>query len=96
VQAVAFGKDLTLIALGGEVVIDYVLRAKKEFGEKGLIVAGYSNDVMSYIPSVRILREGGYEAEDSMIYYGQPGRYTEEVEELIFGAMRNLVKRVRR
>jgi hypothetical protein len=96
VQAVAFGKDLTLIALGGEVVIDYVLRAKKEFGEKGLIVAGYSNDVMSYIPSVRILREGGYEAEDSMIYYGQPGRYTEDVEELIFGAMRNVVKRVRR
>jgi hypothetical protein len=96
VQAVAFGKDLTLIALGGEVVVDYALRAKKEFGGKGLIVAGYSNDVMSYIPSVRILREGGYEAEDSMIYYGQPGRYTEEVEEIIFAAMRNVVKRVRK
>ena len=96
VQAVAFGKGLTLIALGGEVVVDYALRAKKEFGEQGLIVAGYSNDVMSYIPSRRILKEGGYEAEDSMIYYGQPGRYTEEVEEIIFGAMRNVVQRVRK
>lgn len=96
VQAISFGKRLTLITLGGEVVVDYVLRAKKEFGEQGLIVAGYSNDVMSYIPSVRILREGGYEAEDSMIYYGQPGRYTEQVEELIFAAMRDVVKRVRR
>jgi hypothetical protein len=96
VQAIGFGKDLTMVALGGEVVVDYVLRAKKELGAKGLIVAGYSNDVMSYIPSVRILREGGYEAEDSMIYYGQPGRYTEDVEELIFGALRSAVRRVRR
>ncbi|HTM50991.1 MAG TPA: neutral/alkaline non-lysosomal ceramidase N-terminal domain-containing protein, partial [Bryobacteraceae bacterium] len=60
VQAIAFGKDLTLVALGGEVVVDYVLRIKKEYGSKGIIVAGYSNDVMSYIPSLRVLKEGGY------------------------------------
>jgi hypothetical protein len=96
VQAIAFGKDAAIIALGGEVVIDYALRAKKEFGGKGLIVAGYSNDVMSYIPSVRILREGGYEADSSMIYYGLPGPYSEQVEELIFAAMHKVWKRVGR
>ena len=63
-----------------------MLRVKREYGAKGLIVAGYSNDVMSYIPSLRVLREGGYEAADSMVYYGRPGPYSEDVEEKIFGA----------
>jgi hypothetical protein len=94
VQAVAFGSDLTLLAMGGEVVIDYVLRVKKEFGQRGIIVAGYSNDVMSYIPSRRILNEGGYEADDSMIYYGMPGRYSDDVEEIIFAAVHRTMKRV--
>ena len=94
VQAAAFGRDLTIIALGGEVVVDYALRAKREFGSKGLVVAGYSNDVMSYIPSLRVLKEGGYEAVDSMTYYGLPGPYDEEVEERIFATIRQVVKRV--
>ncbi len=94
VQAVAFGKNLTIIALGGEVVVDYVLRAKKEFGASGLVVAAYSNDVMSYIPSLRVLKEGGYEAADSMTYYGLPGPYGDEVEERIFATIRQAVKRV--
>ncbi len=96
VQAIAFGKDLTLVALGGEVVVDYVLRMKKEYGAKGIIVAGYSNDVMSYIPSQRVLKEGGYEAADAMIYYGLPGPYTEEVEDLIFDKIHQVMKRVKR
>ena len=75
VQAIAFGKSLTILALGGEVVVDYDLRAKKEYPGRNLIVAGYSNDVMCYIPSKRVLKEGGYEANDSMIYYGQPGPF---------------------
>ena len=96
VQAVSFGKDLTLLALGGEVVVDYALRVKKEYGAKGIIVAGYSNDVMSYIPSLRVLKEGGYEADSSMIYYGQPGPYDGEVEERIFATIQQVMKRVKR
>ncbi len=96
VQTVGFGKDLTLLALGGEVVVDYALRVKREFGATGIIVAGYSNDVMSYIPSLRVLKEGGYEADSSMIYYGLPGPYDEEVEEKIFTNIRQVMKRVKR
>ena len=75
-------------------VIDYDLRIKKEYPKQRLFVAGYSNDVMSYIPSVRILREGGYEAESSMIYYGMPGPYSEDVEESIIGSVKAVMKRV--
>ena len=96
VQAVQFGKDLTLVALGGEVVVDYVLRIKREFGSKGIIVAGYSNDVMSYIPSLRVLKEGGYEADQSMIYYGLPGPYDEQVEDRIMTTVHQVLQRVGR
>ncbi len=97
VQAIRFGKDLTLVALGGEVVVDYALRTKKEYGTaEGLVVAAYSNDVMCYIPSLRVLKEGGYEAVDSMIYYGQPGPFNEQVEEMVFDGIHDVMKRVGR
>jgi hypothetical protein len=96
VQAIQFGKDLTVVALGGEVVVDYDLRIKQEYGSKGIIVAGYSNDVMSYIPSLRVLKEGGYEADESMIYYGLPGPYDEEVEDHVMKTVHQVLKRVGR
>jgi hypothetical protein len=92
VQAIRLGKEATILALGGEVVVGYALRAKQEFGDD-LIVAGYSNDVMSYIPTRKVLQEGGYEAVDSMIYYGMPGPYTEEVEETIFRSIGTVLQR---
>ncbi|MCD6300356.1 MAG: neutral/alkaline non-lysosomal ceramidase N-terminal domain-containing protein [Dehalococcoidales bacterium] len=94
VQAIRFNRDLTLLALGGEVVVDYALRARREFARERLVVAGYSNDVMCYIPSRRILREGGYEADQSMVYYGQPGPFTAEVEETIFNTIYQVMRRV--
>jgi len=96
VQAVRLERGFTLIALGGEVVVDYALWAYRTWPQEPLMVAGYSNDVACYIPSARILREGGYEAVDSMIYYGQPGPFTEEVEARIQDAVRQVMKRVGR
>ncbi|MEJ5367875.1 MAG: neutral/alkaline non-lysosomal ceramidase N-terminal domain-containing protein [Bryobacteraceae bacterium] len=96
VQAVRLENGFTMIALGGEVVVDYALWAYRTWPRERLIVAGYSNDVPCYIPSARVLREGGYEAVDSMIYYGQPGPFTEEVEARIHDAVRQAMKRVGR
>jgi hypothetical protein len=84
------------VTLGGEVVVDYVLRTKREFPKENLVVAGYSNDVMCYIPSLRVLKEGGYEADDSMIYYGQPGPFSEEIEETVFKGIYSVMDRVGR
>lgn len=93
IQAIRFDNTLTILALGGEVVVDYSLRVKREYSGN-LIIAGYSNDVVSYIPSQRVLREGGYEAVDSMLYYGQPGPYAEDVEERIFSGIHQILKTV--
>lgn len=63
VQVVRFGADLTFIALGSEVVVDFSLRFKKELaGPADIWVSGYSNDYTGYVPSLRVLKEGGYEA----------------------------------
>jgi hypothetical protein len=94
VQVVRFGSDLTLLGLAGEVVVDYVRRSKREFPSENLVVAGYCHDVMGYIPSRRVLGEGGYEAVDSMIYYGQPGPFAESVEEDIFHAIVRVLGKV--
>jgi hypothetical protein len=89
VQVVRFDK-LVLVALGGEVVVDFATRLKREFSGTPMIVAGYSNVVMSYIPSERVLKEGGYEGEDAMIYYGLPGKYAAGVEDRIVSAVHTL------
>jgi len=95
VQVVRLGSDLALVALGGEVVVDYALRLKREFAGTNLIVVGYANDVMCYIPSQRVLREGGYEGGIAMIYYGLPGPFTEGVEETVVGACCRLLEQTR-
>ena len=92
IQAVRFGNDLTILALSGEVVLDYSLKAKKEFTGENLFVAGYCNEVTCYIPSKRVLKEGGYEADESMVYYGLPGPFTDDVEERIFKTIRQVLK----
>ncbi len=80
---------IPLIALGGEVVVDYVIFVKQRLGQKA-IVLGYSNDLMSYIPSVRVLREGGYEGDTSQLGYGMPAKWRESIEESILNAVQEL------
>lgn len=77
------GNEITLVMLGGEVVVDYSLLLKSQLSGKRTWVAGYSNDVMAYIPSRRVLLEGRYEGADAMVYYGLPTRWNEQVEETI-------------
>jgi hypothetical protein len=94
VQAVRFGKSLTLVALGGEVVVDYSLRLKREFPKERMIVAAYSNDVMAYIPTSAMLKEGGYEPVTSMMYYGFPSPFADDVEERVMNGVREVLRRV--
>jgi hypothetical protein len=66
VQVWKLGDKLRWVLLGGEVVVDYSLRLKQELGEETTWAAGYTNDVMAYIPSRRVLLEGGYEGATAM------------------------------
>ena len=103
VQVIQFGDALTLVALPGETVVDFSLRLKRELaGADGaspaVWVAGYSNDVFAYVPSRRVLLEGGYEAESAMKYMTttvQPGAFAPSVEELIVSIVHELNERLK-
>jgi len=95
VQVWRLGDDLTWVTLGGEVVVDFSLRLKKELTPGKTWVMGYANDVMAYIPSLRVLKEGGYEGGGAMLYYGLPAIWGPQVEEVIVEAVRKLAKSVR-
>jgi hypothetical protein len=82
---------LIWVFLGGEVVVDYSLRAKRNLGSSHTWVSGYCNDVMAYIPSLRVLREGRYEGATSMIYYGLPAPWSEDVENQVFDGLNRLI-----
>jgi hypothetical protein len=94
IQAWQLG-NLTFLTLGGEVVVDYALRFRRQFGFDNLWVAGYTNDVFAYIPTVRVLKEGGYEGGGAMVPYGQPAPFTEAVEELIVNKVNELIRECR-
>jgi neutral ceramidase len=103
VQVAQFGDDLTMVALAGEVVVDYSLRLKKELAtptsagpSPAIWVAGYCNEVFGYVPSQRVLQEGGYEAKDSILYYDiTVTPFKPSVETLIVGKVHELVRQVR-
>lgn len=91
VQTWCFGEDLAMVFLGGEVVVDYSIRLNQMFDDQRLWINAYSNDVPCYVASKRILREGGYEADSSMIYYGHPTRLAPEAEDLICDTVQKLL-----
>jgi neutral ceramidase len=90
VQVWRLGSELVLVTLGGEVVVDYALRIKHDLGSAHTWVAGYSNDVMAYIPSRRLLAEGGYEGGGAMVYYSLPSPWAPSIEKAILDAVGTL------
>lgn len=89
IQVWKIGDAINFVILGGEVVVDFSIRLKTELGGD-VWVAGYSNDVMAYIPSLRVLQEGGYEGAGAMVYYGLPTAWSEKVEEHIVSEVKRL------
>ncbi|MEO2017971.1 MAG: neutral/alkaline non-lysosomal ceramidase N-terminal domain-containing protein, partial [Fuerstiella sp.] len=91
VQTWCFGEDMAMVFLGGEVVVDYSIRLNEILDGDRLWTNAYSNDVPCYIASKRILREGGYEADRSMVYYGHPTRLAPESEDIICDTVQKLL-----
>jgi hypothetical protein len=91
VQAWHFGDEFAMVFLAGEVVVDYQLRLKRELNASRLWINAYANDVPCYIPSRRILAEGGYEAEDSLWYYDRPSRLAVSTEDRIISAVHEIL-----
>ena len=82
-----------MVFLPGEVVVDYSIRLKKELDGSRLWINAYANDAPCYIPSERVLKEGGYEALSAMYYYDRPGAFQTGLENQIVGAVREQLEK---
>ncbi len=80
--------DQAMMALGGELVVEYAIDLKNLFGP-GIFVLGYTTDVMAYIPSEDILKEGGYEGTRS-VFFTTP--WNINIQSVIIGEMTKLAK----
>lgn len=89
-----FGNDLTIVSLSGEVVVDYVPLLEKALGPNRLWLAAYCNDVFGYLPSARVLAEGGYETRG--LYHGGIGHFDPQAQDVVVDAVRTLAKKVGR
>jgi hypothetical protein len=92
---VRLGDDLTFVMMGGEVVVDYSRRIKRMFAADHPWPIGYAYEVPCYIPSARLIKEGGYETESSMIYYGFYGPFRGSIESQLLERLESLVASVR-
>ncbi len=90
IQMLRFGDGLALVALAGEAVVDYSLRLKKELDFPAVWIAAYTNDVFGYVPSARMLEEGGYEPIRSVRYGVHPAPFAPELEQRIVTAVKEL------
>ncbi len=95
ISTVRIGDDLTFLSMAGEVVVDYARAFKRLHAAAHPWTIGYAYEVPCYIPNIRILKEGGYEAQSSLIYYGYYGPFKAEIEPQLFEAMGELVRQVR-
>jgi len=92
IQAWRFGSDLTMLFIGGEVVVDYAIRLKRELKDESLWITAYTNDVLGYIASERMRQEGGYEFDRSGVYYSLPGPWVSGTEDNLINQIHTLLK----
>jgi hypothetical protein len=88
-----FGDDLTLVGLPGEAVADYVPMIRDALGPAGLWIAAYCNESFGYLPSAKILAEGGHE---SMGLTLAVGLFSPRVEDAVMAAVRQLAGKAER
>jgi hypothetical protein len=82
-----FGNDLTWVGLSGEVVADYVPLIERAIGPLQLWISAYCNDYFGYVPSARMLAEGGYE---TLGLFRSNGIFTPETETVLVNKVREL------
>ncbi|HLT93859.1 MAG TPA: neutral/alkaline non-lysosomal ceramidase N-terminal domain-containing protein [Membranihabitans sp.] len=85
--------DQTMVGLAGEVVIDYAISVKRMLGQDVFVFGYCSEGNLSYIPSARIIEEGGYEGKTAQFYKGFPSPWSPEIEVQILRTVQDMYQR---
>jgi hypothetical protein len=92
IQRITLSNDISIIAMSGEVCVEYGLYLKGKNPDKTVIPVAYSNGVIGYIPTEKMFSEGGYEPDGSTIYFSLPSKFDTSVEKIIVGALDKMIK----
>ena len=94
IQTISLGGSWVLIAMAGEINVEYGLRLQRELGGRFAQVwpVGYANEILGYVPSERQIPEGGYEVIGSNMYMGRTGPFESGTEEKIINAIREMLE----
>jgi hypothetical protein len=79
-----------LLGFSRETTTGYGLETKKFWPDKLISVAGYTNDVSSYLPTHMHIELGTYEGKDSFFWYGMPNIFPKNVDETILNKIQTL------
>jgi hypothetical protein len=79
-----------LMGFSGETTTGYGLEAKKLWPGKMISVAGYTNDVSSYLPTHLHIEQGNYEGKESFFWYGMPDIFPQNADETILNRIKSL------
>ena len=101
-EPVPVSKDLTLaifelspvlrfLGISGELLTDIGLMISRSFGGAGSLTFGYTNGSTGYIPDSAVLKEGGYEATETVFFSNDmPGPWRDDIDATILGAFEEL------
>ena len=79
-----------LIGFSGEATSEYGLEVKKMWPGKLISIAGYTNDVSSYLPTQNHIEQGNYEGKESFFWYGMPDIFPKNADEIILNRIKSL------
>jgi hypothetical protein len=82
--------DWKLVGFSRETTTQYGFGVRQIWPGKMVSVAGYTNDVSSYLPTTLHIKAKNYEGLNSFFWYGMPNTFPEGVENLILGKVREL------
>lgn len=85
---IRLASNLKMITFEGEVCSEYGVWIREFEPLVNIMIAGYSNGHKSYLPTKRILHEGGYEATVTYCWAGYPGPYAENVQDIVLNAVK--------
>lgn len=89
IQTINIG-DWKLVGFSRETTTGYSFGVKKLWPEKLISVAGYTNDVSSYLPTHMHLEAKNYEGLDSFFWYGMANVFPMSVDEIILTHIKSL------
>lgn len=92
-QRLDLADGLTLVALGGELSVEYGHFIKGLRPNHVAIPLGYANGMVGYIPTAQQFAEGGYEPDTSTPYFGLPAPFDPQIEDIIHSVLRDVFMR---